>query len=267
MVQITYKLAKSSPVLRAAFGLTGSSADLKREITGTNVFDRVLTLKRKVDNSDLQVVTQFTHKIADREIDGKTQRAADVASNAADEAMTNFFIWTGRNFLSGQQTGIMQAALYNAGVVWKPLSTKYVLRKARLGLSTGFWRFSNKLYRQFISANSKRRGLFGGTKVAASTKGFVATMKVTLAPQLGALTTTQSLEKQILDAGFGGNEEMVRKLQGKLEYYRPLLGPALAFYINNVVKTSVVNALAKAGFRLKRVKSTGGVQEGGNVGP
>jgi hypothetical protein len=44
-----------------------------------------------------------------------------------------------------------------------------------------------------------------------------------------------------------------------VEYYRPLLGPAMNYYIKNMVQAKIVQALNADGFKVKRIDSSSGV--------
>jgi hypothetical protein len=264
MVNLTLNLVKSNPALMKALRVPAGSQGLKFdfESVNSNIFDRIQTLKKKADANDTKVLLDFVQKIADVDFDGKLQTIADVASAAADATMSRFFLWVGRNFMTGNVTSVMEVALGEAGVSWEPLSPKYYKRKLKLGRNPGFWRFSDKLLRQFVSGNSRRRHIFGTTNAQVTVRGYNATIKIGLGSGLknvmaDGATTGQRLEAEILAAGFMGNEEMIRKLQGRVSYYRPLLGPALFYYINNVVRSSVASGLKKAGFRMKRTPTSG----------
>lgn len=216
-----------------------------------------LSPDQAITSADTKIVTDFVHQIGIRSIDNLTQQAEAVAGAAADDAMSKFFPWVASVFfLIGPLGPQGRAVLNEAGVTWKPLSQRYLTEKEHLNLSSGYWRFTGALYRQFTASNTRRKGIFGQTRFTSSQNaGFKATINIDVAPDIiGA--SGQGFEEELVDLGFGGNELMVRKLQGRLSYYRPLLGPALNYFIKNIVQGVVVQKLTDAGFKMKRIRAS-----------
>jgi hypothetical protein len=209
------------------------------------------------------IVTKFIHNVTAHVLHKEVKLAQAVAQDTADDTMANFFIWVATNFMSGEDnTPVMGQALAEAGVSWKPLSEEYISQKDRLGLASGYWRFKGRLARQFASRNSRRRRMFGKTTFDGVYRASGTRVEITInpVPELdGVSMSSRGIENQIIVDDFGGADTLIRKLQGRLKDYRPLLGPALTYYIRHVVRAAVAKKLNAAGLKVKKGGAAAGV--------
>lgn len=195
---------------------------------------------------------QYVREIVAPKVQAIIKSATEVAQQAADTTIEAFFNWVGHNFMGPD------ADPEALGITWKPLTDRYTKYKR----ATGFWIYTGRLQRQFyarsgLKALGKTQATFtNNAQVELRTRTTLgSTINLTFAPNLsGLLASGSSLHGlQTLDVAVfvaaGFDQEMIRKLEGRQSYYRPLVGIALVKYLKEVVPPAIAAALNRAGYK------------------
>jgi hypothetical protein len=226
------------------------------------------------------VALEFMQVMVGPQVDTYIANATEIAEETANILIENFFNWIGHNFMGED------ASPWNLGVTWAPLSKDYVKMKAH----SGYWLYTGRLRRQFYSKSGLKA--FGPVK-ASSGNGTLdvidrsvsqaggaryrtvngKSIKIVLFPKLQAFFRTKTtvlsgaeygpdVENMLLRIG-AIDAEMLRKLEGRHEYYRALLGPALAKYASAIIPNAIRQALSLAGYKNDTRRRAGLNDEGG----
>jgi hypothetical protein len=265
-MKITFKMVKDSrststgfdtsgaaasfgPDLRSVFGFKGGSGDLGKDIRGASTDFPTVTLRS--DAQVANVALEFLKVIVNPKVNTFMADAVIEAKRVAESYIDNFFNWVGHNFMGTEY------AAWNLGVTWAELNDDYVAMKGH----SGYWLYTGRLRRQFYA----KKGLktFGPVEVLPvraesvnlrNRKTMGQAVRIRLFPKLDALfgsdvssVAGHRIDQALLDIG-GITEEMFRKLEGRHEYYRPLLGPALAKYANTIIPNAIRKALIRKGY-------------------
>lgn len=188
-------------------------------------------------------------------------QAADVARTAVDGFIDHFFEWIAHQFMD-ESASHAPPELAEMGVIWKALDPDYLKFKR----GTGFFVHTNKLRATFL----RKKGLaaFGKSevKVTKTRRNMISRVQVSIANKIAtkfAKTTGQmlsvgmQLENELFTRGgrFEMSDDLIRrKLQGKREYYRAMVGPALSYYVTRLLPSVVAAALKRSRFKIKPKK-------------
>ncbi len=184
----------------------------------------------------------------------RVKTAQQIILDTINSGMANFYRWVATNFMI-ELSSTGRQALAESNVIWKPLTERYVERRrlAAAARADGFWEFSGKLIRQFMSSSKtlKRVDALKITDRNIRWQDEKYAFSIDLLPGLRAddkdMLSGRSIES-LLEALGNQNAEIVEKLQGRASYYRPLLAPAFKFYIEKVIRKNIINRLQAAGF-------------------
>lgn len=203
--------------------------------------------------SDQKVVLEFVQQIVNPQVNDFIQKASGVVADAANITLDKFFNWIGHMFM-GEDKDVPE------GVAWLQLSDDYVAMKR----VSGYWVYTGKLRRQFYAKSGLRsfgeaellpsrtsRVPFGSTKVLAKSVRLKLMPKLITGLDVDITSLSARDIENLIFARGGFTDEMQRKLRGKRQYYRPLIGPALVQYLKNVVPVEVRKALKQEGFKIR----------------
>lgn len=188
-----------------------------------------------------------------------------VARNAAELESARFFTWLAELV----DKKLPQAPTYFGGVKWPALSRRYRARKAKeypnsaffVGPRRGRRSGEETLGHTFWTLSPKTNEVFGGranTKMAHVRKGHLAvggtrqTLVITPFPYLDKNLRASNATLSNHIASFASNPTLTRAklLNRPGAPERPLLQPALTYYIDHMIRRAVNRRLREQGFKV-----------------
>jgi hypothetical protein len=204
---------------------------------------------------------EFVQRIISPQVDQIIGDVQVAAAGIADQLVDKFFNMIG-HMMGDEGT---PPELSEMGIAWKALDPRYAAMKR----GTGFFVNTGKLRRQFYARSGLKvfgksellpigkssltpNGLTVGTRVYGGIK--MNSFGLRVMPILGALPSGSNFAaRESLVYALGLSDEERRKLQGRVNYFRPLIGPALAYFFRKLLPTEIAKGLRKKGFTINSV--------------